>query len=430
MKIAYCLLLTGFSVLLSCGSASAFGRGGAVAGARVGPAGGVQAAGAARGVSTGPLGGVHSTNVAATSRTGPGGASVQHVGGNSVSRGPLGGVSAQSAGATRVTTPGGNTVTRTNTAGAKVGPAGGVKVGASSSAAVRTPTGTGAAVTNRGGVAVGPYGGVRAGSTSTAAVHSPFGGTAVSTRSGVAVAPVGAVGGVKYGAVGHTTKYVSPNTVRASGVVVRSGYAAPVFTPSFYTVHTNAWVAPRTVVGVSYWRPPVYATTAAFIGLAATTPPIVYDYGSTVVIQNEVVYVNGEQIASAAEYSAQASQIVDTGRQAKPAQNEEWQPLGVFGLIQEDEKVAQRIFQLAVNKDGIVNGNYYDAVADYTLRVVGSVDKKTQRVAWSIGEKKDIVFETGLSNLTNDESTVLVHYGKDNTQQMILVRLEEPTEAK
>jgi hypothetical protein len=58
------------------------------------------------------------------------------------------------------------------------------------------------------------------------------------------------------------------------------------------------------------------------------------------------------------------------------------------------------------------------------------VDKKTQRVAWSIGEKKDIVFETGLPNLTKDESTILIHYGKDRTEQMILVRLPEPKDGK
>ena len=89
-------------------------------------------------------------------------------------------------------------------------------------------------------------------------------------------------------------------------------------------------------------------------------------------------------------------------------------------------KVAQRIVQLAVNKDGVVRGNYFDAVADSTLPVYGSVDRKTQRIAWSVGEKRDIVFETGLANLTKDESTVLIHYGKERTDQMMLARLEEP----
>jgi hypothetical protein len=74
----------------------------------------------------------------------------------------------------------------------------------------------------------------------------------------------------------------------------------------------------------------------------------------------------------------------------------------------------------------VFRGNYYDAVADNTLPVYGSVDQKTQRVAWSIGDKKTIVFEAGLNNLTQEQSPVLVHYGKDRTQQMVLVRLEEP----
>ena len=113
-------------------------------------------------------------------------------------------------------------------------------------------------------------------------------------------------------------------------------------------------------------------------------------------------------------------------RQAPPAQTDEWQPLGVFGLIQGDEKEAQRIFQLGVNRAGVIRGNYYDAVADNTMPVYGSVDPKSQRAAWSIGEKKDVVFEAGLNNLTQNETTVLVHHGKDRTQQMMLVRLEQP----
>jgi hypothetical protein len=164
------------------------------------------------------------------------------------------------------------------------------------------------------------------------------------------------------------------------------------------------------------------------VGVAET--PVVYDYGSNVVIQDDSVYVNGESAGSAADYAAQATTIADTGRAAQPAENDEWQPLGVFGMLQGDEKVAQRIVQLAVNKDGIIRGNYYDAVADNTLPLYGSVDKKTQRVAWSIGDKKEIVFETGLNNLTKEESTLLVHYGKDSTQQMILARLPEPKDDK
>ena len=318
-------------------------------------------------------------------------------------------MSAGGASGTRITGPGGNTYAHTNTAGARVGPAGGVRIGGSSATGVGTPFG-GAAVGSRGGVAVGPGGGVR------------IGGAA----GGVAYGPYGAAGaGVRYGGVGHRTTYYSPTFVRNTAVGVRATRYS-CFTPTWYRAHANCWVAPRWVAGYSFWRPPVWGTVAPFIGI--TAQPIVYDYGSTVVVENNNVYVNGDPIATADNYAAQAAQFVDLGRDATPADTDEWQPLGVFGLVQENETTAQRIFQLAVNKAGIIRGNYYDAVADNTLPVYGSVDRKTQRVAWSIGNKKDIVFETGLGNFTQGDSTVLVHYGKDNTQQMILVRLEEPTD--
>jgi hypothetical protein len=69
-------------------------------------------------------------------------------------------------------------------------------------------------------------------------------------------------------------------------------------------------------------------------------------------------------------------------------------------------------------------------VGDNTLPVYGSVDPKSQRAAWSIGEKKNIVSEAGLQNLTQDQAPVLVHYGTDRTQQRALVRLEQPPDEK
>jgi hypothetical protein len=158
--------------------------------------------------------------------------------------------------------------------------------------------------------------------------------------------------------------------------------------------------------------------------------PVVYDYGSNVVIQDSYVYVDGEPTVSEARYAEQATKLVDRGRKARPPADEGWQPLGVFGLIQGEEKVAEHIFQLAVNKRRVLRGNYYDAVADESRPVYGSVGRKNQRVAWSIGRKKKVVFETGLENLTKGQTTVLVHYGKKRTRQMVLVRLEEPRDQK
>jgi hypothetical protein len=44
-------------------------------------------------------------------------------------------------------------------------------------------------------------------------------------------------------------------------------------------------------------------------------------------------------------------------------------------------------------------------------------------VAWTIGDQKDTVFEAGLYNLTQDQTTMLVHFGKDKTEQRSLFRV-------
>lgn len=380
MKLALTTLLV---LLASASHALAFGRGGAAGGVRTGPAGGVRAGGA--------YGGTHTT---------PGGYTVQHAGGAGVAAGPLGGVHAGRESATRVTSPTGQTYTHADAGRASVGPAGGVRVGGASGTAVNGYRGT-AVTGSRGGMAVGP------------------GGAAYGYRGGVAMGPAGVR---TAGVVGHTTGYYSAAAVRTTAVGVRGG-SYPYFNAGWYRAHPVAWY-PNRWVGGGIWYAPGWNTIADFCGVTAA--PVAYDYGSTVVINDDVVYVDGIGVSTADDYAGQAVTIADAGRAAKPADTDEWQPLGVFGLVQPDDKTAQRIFQLGVNKSGVLRGNYYDAVADTSTPVYGSFDKKSQRAAWSIGERKDIVFETGLPNLTKDEATVLIHYGKEKTQQMLLVRLEEP----
>jgi hypothetical protein len=59
----------------------------------------------------------------------------------------------------------------------------------------------------------------------------------------------------------------------------------------------------------------------------------------------------------------------------------------------------------------VIRGNYYSALSDTTLPVYGSVDKETQRAAWTVGDRKEPIFEAGFANLTKSETTMLVHFG-------------------
>lgn len=151
-----------------------------------------------------------------------------------------------------------------------------------------------------------------------------------------------------------------------------------------------------------------------------------YDYGSSVVYQNTNIYINGQDSGTAVKFAQQATDIAAQGQTATAPPTGEWKALGVFALVQGDGKSSNNIFQLALNKDGVIRGNYYDGLMDTNTEVFGALDKKTQRAAWTIGRKKDRVFEAGIYNLAQPQCPCLIHIGTQSTSQMMLVRMVQP----
>jgi hypothetical protein len=152
---------------------------------------------------------------------------------------------------------------------------------------------------------------------------------------------------------------------------------------------------------------------------------VYYDYGSNVVYEGETVYVDGNSVGTTEQYAQQAIVIADTGKQAPATKEEEWLSLGVFAMVQGERKDSNDLFQLAVNKAGTIRGNFYNVLTDLALPVYGSVDKSTQRAAWTVGDNKEPIYEAGFANLTKPETTMMVHFGKGRSQQWTLVRVEQ-----
>jgi hypothetical protein len=226
---------------------------------------------------------------------------------------------------------------------------------------------------------------------------------------------------------GHarSTAYWSRSSVTTRASYVRSGFAYyGAFRPGWYARYPGCWIAPGWAPGFA-WTVATWPVLNAWFSIPAASP-VDYDYGSNVVFQNNFVYVNGQNVAPASDYAQQAISLAEQGQQSTPPANEEWKPLGVFALVQGDEKSSNNVFQLAVDQQGNIRGNYYDGLMDTTTPVYGSVDKNSQRAAWTIGKKNDRVFEAGIYNLTQDQTPCLVHVGKDKTQQWLLVRLQNP----
>jgi hypothetical protein len=276
-------------------------------------------------------------------------------------------------------------------------------------------------VAGKSGVAVGPGGAV----AGKAGVATGPGGT-VAGKSGVAVGPGGAVAGsTRVAATPYGTYYRSAAAITGQGVYVRQGFAHyNCFRPGWYPQYPGAWVA----AGLAAWSAASWGNVSSSCGYPAE--PMYYDYGSTAVIEGDAVYVNGDQVGTTEQYAEQAEAIADAGQQAKPAEDEKWQSLGVFAMVQGDATTAHNLFQLAINKDGVIRGNYYNAMTDAAEPVVGSVDRATQRAAWTVGGRKTPVYEAGIANLTKEETTMLVHFAKDKTRQMTLVRIEAPSDGQ
>ena len=76
-------------------------------------------------------------------------------------------------------------------------------------------------------------------------------------------------------------------------------------------------------------------------------------------------------------------------------------------MVQSQQTDPAMIFQLAGNHEGIVRGSFYSTITGTTLPVHGAVDRKTQRVAWTMGDNKSTVIDTGLANLKKDASSLL-----------------------
>ncbi|MBX3418434.1 MAG: hypothetical protein KF851_12590 [Pirellulaceae bacterium] len=270
---------------------------------------------------------------------------------------------------------------------------------------------------------------------SVTAVQGAGGYTAVNVRGGY--------GSGGTGQVGSKTAIVGPN-----GNVVTAGRGATFvngqfvggstwsavngnythwnyYSPNWYAQYPSAWWPGKWAVATTAWAVATWPYASAYSGTSGE--PVYYDYGETVTYDDSQVYVDGEPVASTEEYYSQASDIADKGAETA---NEDWMPLGVFAIVSEEEQArTDRQVQLAINRDAVIRGNYQDQMTGTVTPVTGSVDKESQRVSLKLSGNEQLVVETGLYNLTNDEVPVLVHFGPERRENRLFIRLQPPADA-
>jgi hypothetical protein len=213
------------------------------------------------------------------------------------------------------------------------------------------------------------------------------------------------------------------------------------FRGDWWYSHPHSWCGWHYGYGFTYrpwnywWTVPTYAACVNWFTWSAPqqvwAQPVYYDYGQggNVVYNDNSVYINGEKVASTTEFAQSAADLATVAPPAdeETAKKSEWLALGTFTVSSGEKDVEpNRIIQLAVNKDGVVSGTLYNTETDLTQSVQGKVDKDTQRVAIRITESENLVAETGLYNLTQEQAPVLVHFGAEKVENWLFVRLEDP----
>ncbi len=160
--------------------------------------------------------------------------------------------------------------------------------------------------------------------------------------------------------------------------------------------------------------------------------PYYWDYGpgEYIYCNDGVVYVNGVWYEPAPVFYQQTLRLIDQAPALAPevAAQAEWLPLGVFAVTPDGLNEPSLLVQLAVTKDGVIGGTAFDQKAGKSYTIQGTVDKTSQRAVWSYMDDKNsrIVMETSVNNLTQNESTGLIHYTPNDMRVVEFVRLQDP----
>src|SRR4029453_8558737 len=119
-----------------------------------------------------------------------------------------------------------------------------------------------------------------------------------------------------------------------------------------------------------------------------------YNYGENVYYEDGSVYYGDQPVATEEVYAEQAEAIAMNVPETKPAAKD-WMPLGVFAMTSDGQPTGAEptmFLQLAVSKQGVINGTFQNTATNWAKEVGGMVDRQTQRAAWTVaGESRPLM---------------------------------------
>lgn len=210
----------------------------------------------------------------------------------------------------------------------------------------------------------------------------------------------------------------------------RDGY----FNQNFFDRHDfrPRYYAP----GYRFWGAASWAAASSWLGNTSGYPNYYYPSGEYYAVTDANVnetpaYTYTEQQQQSYSLPPSETAISAPTSQTSTALaggSDEWLPLGVFALGSSLENAgsSNRFVQLAMNREGHIDGAGYNATTDNLQNITGIIDKDSQQVTLLLANNIDSpIATTGLYNLTTGDTPLQLRFHDGSEQSWYLLRLEE-----
>jgi hypothetical protein len=154
------------------------------------------------------------------------------------------------------------------------------------------------------------------------------------------------------------------------------------FTPDWYARYPQAWRPAKPPV--DSWQTADVATITAWLGQPVRA------VGTAAEDAGGVVTAGGAGGDDVAADGLRSVLVLPAGHDngASPA-DADWLPLGVFavvppGAVQQSDQ-PHNYQQLAVDRQGTIKGNFYDAISGTVQPIAGTIDRATLMASWTVG---------------------------------------------
>lgn len=151
------------------------------------------------------------------------------------------------------------------------------------------------------------------------------------------------------------------------------------FTPAWYEKHSEAWRPAQPPA--DWWRVADVATVTAWLGQPVSTA------SSAAAGAGTVTTAGADDVDSDGLRSVL---VLPAGHaNGAVAAGDDWLPLGVFAVVQQaggqNSSQPHNYQQLAVDRKGVIKGNFYDSISDTLQPIAGAVDRDALTASWTVG---------------------------------------------